>query len=133
MLLITAQVVACQLKAIVPLSTITSQSYRQIQILCSRKYLHLGQMPGRQVWVPPCAFSKQLALRKEGQEPRNLGEISVSSRPKGKQTLGTALDMHGGPFCAPFTTSCFLQGKSTTIPHTAEQTNPQHKKPDEAN
>lgn len=50
------------------------------------------------------------------------------SRPEGKQTLGTALDMRDGPLCAPSTKNFFLQGKSTTIPHMGEQTNPQHKK-----
>lgn len=130
MLLITAQVVACQLKAMVLISTITWQSCRQIHILCSRKYSHLGQMPGRQVWLPPCAISKQLSQQRGSRTEQSKGHqlYCESSRPEGKQTLGTALDMHDGPFCAPSTKNFFLQGKSTTIPHMAEQTNPQHRK-----
>ena len=123
MLLITAQVIACQLKAIMLISTIMWQSYRQIQILYSRKYSHLGQMPGRQVWLPPCAFSKQLSQQRGSrtEQPRGNHLYCESSRPEGKQTLGTALDMRDGPFCAPSTKNFFLQGKSTTIPHMGEQ------------
>lgn len=80
-----------------------------------------------------CLF--KAALSKEGQEQSNLGETSFmeSSRSEGKQTPGTALDMHDGHFCAPSTKDFFLQKKSTTLPHMGEQTNPQYKKTHEAN
>jgi len=39
-------------------------------------------MPGRQVWLPPWAFSKHLSLRKEGQEHSNLGKASFIASPQ---------------------------------------------------
>lgn len=44
-------------------STSICQSYRQIQILCSRKYSYLRQMPGRQAWLPHVPFQSSSQQR----------------------------------------------------------------------